>query len=59
MTAIIDRGRSAADRAEPLAAQWLALLEGAFILCRAARSTGSAGGRAGRAAAALVTAALQ
>lgn len=41
------------DVARPLASQWLSLLEGAFILCRAARST-EALEVAGAAAAALV-----
>jgi hypothetical protein len=58
MTAVFVRGGVPADRAEPLATQWLALLEGAFIFCRAARNT-DALEEAGRAAAALVRAALQ
>ncbi len=46
-----------ADRSRALATQWLSLLEGAFILCRASRST-EALDAAGTAAAALVRAAL-
>lgn len=44
-----------ADQARPLAIQWLSLLEGAFIFCRASRST-EALAAAGAAAAALVRA---
>jgi len=58
MTAVFVHGGVSADRAAPLATQWLALLEGAFIFCRAARNT-EALEHAGRAAAALVRAALQ
>jgi AcrR family transcriptional regulator len=58
MAEILARGGVPAERAEPLATQWLALLEGAFIFCRAARTT-DALEHAGRAATALVRAAME
>ena len=58
MAATFVHGGVPPNRAEQLATQWLALLEGAFVFCRAARST-DALEHAGRAAAALVRAALE
>ncbi len=53
LTAIMIEGGVPADKARPVAVQWLALLEGAFILCRASRSL-EALEVAGAAAAALI-----
>ena len=58
MTAMMTGSGIPADRARPVAIQWLALLEGAFIFCRASRTT-EALHTAGAAAAALVRAALE